>query len=38
MRETSTQTIFDQLQVDLGLEIPQDLLENIKNAKMLYQT
>ena len=38
MRETSTQTIFEQLQVDPDLEISTDLLENIENAKMLYQT
>ena len=37
MREISTQTIFGQLQVGPDLEISQDLLENMKNAKILYQ-
>lgn len=37
MREISTQTIFRQLQVGPDLEISQDLLENMKNAKILYQ-
>ena len=36
-REISTQTIFGQLQVGPDLEISQDLLENMKNAKILYQ-
>ena len=38
MGETSKQIIFEQLQVDSDLEMSQNLLENIENAKMLYQT
>lgn len=38
MRGTSIQTIFEQVQVDPDLEMSQDLLENIENAKMLYRT
>ena len=38
MGETSKKIIFEQLQVDSDLEMSQNLLENIENAKMLYQT